>query len=303
MEEQDGVRGTEAPTEVAAPTVADAKGAPPLEAPDVAPADPNTTGVPMSAFSAPPEQYWGIDLSYHRVTNQQAQDLWDAGVRVVFQCIWTGRERPAPAEDNIRSLAAHGFIVCAYLSVSAGRTGLLHVQEGFDTLDPTVQKMLVHVAVDHELEGYPVSVVRDAVDALRNRGFQPLIYTSYNAWYNILGNPPIPRDWSIWNAFWDNDSDFDFARYPYGGADPSQVIGEQFTGGEDVLGVNADRDLFQSWFFLPAPPQPEPEPTPDPTVEDLALATASWIHLARNGQLAALAAQDIAVIKGWAAKL
>jgi len=247
------------------------EGAPPIpegeasvlveEVPEPA-SQPDTAGVPLSPVgAAPAAQYWGIDISYHRLTDDQCVALFESGVRVVFQCIWTGRERPDPAQDNIRKLDLHGFITCGYLSTSAGRTGLGHVQAGFDTLDLDVQRILMHVAIDHELEGYPFAVVRDAVDALRNRGFQPLVYTSYNAWVNILDNPTMPADWKIWNAFWDNDADYDFPRYPYGGKTVDDVIGEQYTGGEDVLGVNADRDLFQGWYFNKVEPEPEP-PTP-----------------------------------------
>lgn len=214
----------------------------------------------MSGFGAPPEQYWGIDLSYHTLTEAQATALYVAGVRVAFQCLWTGTEAPAPRENNIRLLAAVGIIVCGYISTSAGRTGLSHVQAGYDSLANDVQRMLVLLAVDHELPGYPFGVVKAAVDACRNRGYPPLIYTSYNAWVNILGNPVMPSEWLVWNAFWDNDADYDFERYPYGNVTIDRIIGEQYTGAEWVEGVNADRSLFQARFFHAAVPDPTPVP-------------------------------------------
>lgn len=235
----------------------DALEVPPVEAPAESP---NTAGIPMSAFSLAPEQYWGIDLSFHTVTEAQAQLVYDAGVRVAFQCLWTGVEAPRPREDNIRRLAAVGIIVCGYVSTSAGRTGLAHVQAGYDSLANDVQRMLVLVAVDHELLGYTFAVVKDAVDALRNRGYPSLVYTSYNAWVNIFANPTMPKDWLVWNAFWDNDADYDFERYPYGGVTIDRIIGEQYTGAEWVEGINADRSLFQARFFHAAVPDPQPVP-------------------------------------------
>ena len=292
--------GGGAPAE--APEGANTQAVPPMEAPGESP---NTAGVPMSAFRLTPEQYWGIDLSYDHVTVEEAQRVYDAGVAVAFQCLWTGRERPATAENNIRNLASVGVIVCGYVSTSAGHTGLWHVQQGYDTLAEDVKRLLVHVATDIELEGLQFQThVVDCVDALRNRGYRPLLYTSYNAWVNMMGNPPIPKSWRIWNAFWDNDSDFDFERFPYGGADISMVIGEQFTGGEDVVGIFADRNIFKAEFFaseeVPVPVPPVPGV---PSIEEYALASASLVHLERNGQRAALAPQDIAAIKAWAAVL
>lgn len=266
------------------------------EAP-VAEASPNTAGIPMSAFSAAPGQYWGVDTSYHTVTMAQADDLYAAGVRVAFQCLWTGVDRPGPCESNIRNYAQAGIITCGYLSVSRHLSGHAHVVQGYDTLAQDVKALLLLVATDVELENLQFQGhVMQAVQALEDRGYPPLIYTSYNAWVNLLGNPKVPARWLLWNAYWDNDADTDFPRLPYGDFLPENVIGEQYTGGEWVNGVYADRNIFQARFFVKEEPAPPPEPAPV-SLEDISLAFASYVHLSRNGQLEALAPQDRDVIR------
>ena len=213
-----------------------------------------------------PDKYWGVDTSYDSVTLPEAQNLFAKGVRVAFQCLWTGGEAPAVRESNIRAYAQAGIIPCGYLSVSPSRTGKAHVEAGYDSLSGDIRGgLLRHVALDVELEGlsYTQHVVQ-GVEALQERGYAPLVYTSYNAWVNLLGDPVPPAGWNLWNAYWDNDADYDFARLPYGGGS-FILIGEQYTGGEDVDGIFADRNLFEAVFFDPVTPPLPPPPVPSPT--------------------------------------
>jgi len=104
---------------------------------------------------------------------------------------------------------------------------------------------MCRVPIDIELPGIKEVAVREAIEAAYTAGKMRTIYTSYNAWANYLGNPASFTDCDLINAFWDGDpTDKDFLNYPYGGWNPDQVIGEQYTGGTNVQGVYADQDVY-----------------------------------------------------------
>lgn len=297
-----GLRGAGTPAEADQAPESPPEGAASLEVQGLQEQGPNTAGVPMSAFGATPEQYWGIDTSFDHVTTVEAKRLYDAGVRVGFQCIWTGTEQPEPAVNNIRSFNAVGIIPCAYLSVTTAHRGVRNVELGYDGLPDDVKGMLVHVACDVEWPGVDYNIsIAPCSNAIVARGYPRLYYTSYNAWKNMIGDPAPPNGTLLWNAFWDNDSDFDFERFPYGQG-RFVLIGEQYTGGENVEGVFADRNLFTSKYFHSAVPEPVPAPTAA-TLEEFALASASFVHLVRNGQGPSLSTRDREVIKEVAATL
>lgn len=201
---------------------------------------------------------WGIDCSYDELTQTEARDIRAAGVEVFGQCLWTGAERPLVAVNNLRRAKEAGMYALGYLSVSPRGVkwpGDKHVEAGYDDLPDDVKALMSHVALDVELEGLRYDFhVEPGIEALVARGWRRLVYTSYNAWVNYLGNPTPPGGAALWNAFWDNDADYDFTRLPFG-HDAFVLIGEQFTGGQNVNGQFADRNRFEDSFFVP-PSQP-----------------------------------------------
>jgi len=109
------------------------------------------------------------------------------------------------------------------------------------------------------LPGIKLVTIYSALEALRLYGKDPLIYTSYHAWVDYLGNPLTFTFAKLWNAFWDKDSNlaFENSRWRYGGWTLESLIGEQYTGGEYVAGQYADRDVFYFDF----------EVIPDPAID------------------------------------
>jgi hypothetical protein len=201
---------------------------------------------------------WGIDCSYDELTIDEATRVRAAGVEVFGQCLWTGALQPSVAVNNLRNAHNAGMYTLGYLSVSPRGSawgGEAHVKAGYDGLPDDVKlggsNAMSHLALDVELKGLTYADhVQPGINALVARGFKQLIYTSYNAWVNYLGNPTPPYGTSLWNAFWDNDSDYDFARLPFG-HDAFVLIGEQFAGGQYVEGQFADRNRFEDAFFVP----------------------------------------------------
>lgn len=192
----------------------------------------------------------GVDASYSRLTDEIAHDLWDAGYRVFAQCLWTGSETPAVAQENLRVAIHRAFIPVGYISVTGSMGGAWHVDRGHAAVDEETWQALALAPVDVELWGIPNTTIRQAVERTVELGKRRCTYTNFQSWAEKQGNPQDFTDCLLWNALWDGCEDFDFPNLPYGGWSPSQVVGEQYTGGHDVLGLNADKDIWAKELLI-----------------------------------------------------
>lgn len=186
----------------------------------------------------------GVDASFDELTDKKARDLRAAGYEVYAQCLWTGSQRPLVALGNLLVAIEHGFIPVGYISLSAGHPGPWHVEQGRTTVDTDTWDKLALVSIDVELQGIANTDIRRAVDRVVEMGKRRCIYTSYHCWTDFQGDPQTFTDCLLWNALWDLDEDFDFPSLPYGGWTMEHVVGEQYTGGHDVHGLNADEDVW-----------------------------------------------------------
>ncbi len=198
----------------------------------------------------------GIDCSYDSLTEQEADDLWDAGIRVFGQCLWTGAEQPPVRVTNLRVAQQRGFLLVGYSSITASHPGDWHMRAGRSGVPDDLWNALVKVPVDVELPGLTVAMVEDALTQQQAFGKPRDVYTSYNCWFNMMGNPQKPADCGLWDANWDNVADLFMVRH-YGGW--MTCWGKQYRGGSYVAGQYADSNVFD----LELPPAPSP---PGPVV-------------------------------------
>ena len=223
---------------------------------------------------------YGVDGSFDELSLDEAHRLKAAGVQVYAQCLWTGREQPANRIINLRSAMLAGIPkLLGYISVSAnGQDGTWHVNQGRAGVPDDIWAALVKVPVDVELPGLTfVEHVVPAVNRIAILGKHRDVYCNYNTWVSVLGNPMRPAGTGLWNALWDENPDFDFPALRYGGWQDSEVWGEQWNGGTNVEGFNADRDQFRAEALGIAEPVPEPNtPIPVPSAT-----TAQWLIAAQ----------------------
>lgn len=227
---------------------------------------------------------YGVDISYHDLTTEQATLLKSAGVQVLIQCLWTAAEQPAHRVTNLRTAMQAGLTIAGYASINkTPGSGVEHMDKARDGVPDDIWASLKKVAVDVELQGIQVADVRAAVDRVQELGKPKDIYTSYNAWVNYVGNPQTFTDCGLWNANWDEQPDFDFPRLRYGGWNDDQVWGEQWSGGTNVHGVHADRNQFRAEAFevgagagIAVPATDTPTPPPAPTAQQLLGAELVW---------------------------
>lgn len=196
---------------------------------------------------------WGIDSSYDLLTPTKAQALVADGVQFFGQALWTGLEQPAACINNVTVAHDAGMKVLGYISIAPGHAGEWHVKQAYAKLGAVnwITK-LSKAPIDVELPGLTFADVLSALDMLAVGNAPRDIYTNYNTWVNSLGNPKIPDGVGLWDANWD-DNPYN-ATLVYGGITPDRIFGMQYTGGQDVDGQFADRDVFLLSAFDPAPP-------------------------------------------------
>lgn len=225
----------------------------------------------------------GVDASFTEITPENAAYLVnDQQVRVFMQCLWTGAEAPRTRVPNLRNMAAAGAVIGGYISVSPHMTGDKHVEAAVDGFPNDLWQQLVKTPIDVELEGLTYNQhVLPALTKAISLGKPGDIYANYNTWVNILGNPILPPDVGGWNAFWDDDPDFDFAHYPWGGLTLDRIWGEQYSGAIRLGDDEVDQDIFKLNMLVPNQPPPPNVVLPD--YRDHAAACASINHFLRNG--------------------
>ena len=193
-----------------------------------------------------PDVLYAIDTSFDDVTLAKARAVREAGIELALQCLWTGAQQPPHRVTNLRNYANAGLLIGAYASLPTNATdGHPHVAAARAGVPNDLWDSLVRCAVDVELDGITPPAIRGAVDDLTRLAMPATIYTNLNTWLHKLGDPHDFTDCELWNAWWDEDpTDRDFDANPYGGWRPDQVLAEQYSGGHQVAGVYADRNVF-----------------------------------------------------------
>lgn len=217
---------------------------------------------------------YGVDSSFDELTPAEAHRLKVNGIEVYAQCLWTGREQPGPRVTSLRNALTAGIPkLIGYISVSNnGQGGAWHINQGRAGVPDDIWNALVKVPVDVELAGLTLQThVVPALDRVVWLGKPRDIYTNWDTWVNVLGNPLRPAGVGLWNAFWDDEEDVDYPSLRFGGWQDAEVWGEQWSGGMHIQGQFADRNQFraEALGIVPVPP-PTPVPTPPtPTIRTL----------------------------------
>ena len=199
----------------------------------------------------------GVDFSFDPLTLEEAKCLInDHEVELFVQCLWTGAVTPPATIENIRTVLRAGGRVAGYVSLNGFQDGHYHARQARGNIPPDLWNKLEWIAVDVELANITVRHVQQARNDLLNWNDRRVpIYTSYNAWVNLVspGNSSALADAGaeLWNAFWDKDKDVDFPRLRFGGWKDEQVLGEQYSGDTPVCGQHVDRNIFFEDLALP----------------------------------------------------
>jgi hypothetical protein len=235
-----------------------------------------------------------FDSSFDELTEQELDCLATHNYRVYEGCGWTGNQAPGVRVINLRRADGRGYLLTLYCSLPDNATvGAYHMEQGLAGIPTDLLAKLKLVLVDIERPGIRASAIREAIEYLKTRGFRPAIYTSKNAWDNYVIFDEVNTSTSftdvpLQNAFWDNNPDRDFARFPFGGWAIDQVWSEQYTGDTPDCGQELDHSVWNIEKLTGKEPTPMPAPvTTPPTAQQKAAAAGYLLGIAvkwANGQ-------------------
>jgi hypothetical protein len=193
-----------------------------------------------------------VDSSYDQLTLEEAQCLKDSDWPLFIQCLlalpMTGPEQPQWRIPSLRNAQAAHLPIAGYIAIGSSRPGEEYVNLARQGIPDDLWDALKFVAIDVEVPAIDAREVVNAIGEVESFGQNPIIYTSHNIWTNYvtpsnsfaLSSLGIP----LWNAYWDGDTDVDFARLPFGGWTPEQVALEQWSGGTNICGQFVDRNTI-----------------------------------------------------------
>lgn len=202
-----------------------------------------------------------VDASYDQLTVTEAQCLNRSSWPLYVQCLWTAIEQPPARVESLRTAKNAGLDIAGYISLNNSGSGANHVMSGKAGVPDDLWDAMEFVAVDVELRGITEQQILRAVEAVESLGQKVVIYTSWNAWNNLVapGNPTSLKHIPLWNALWDRNPDFDFPTLRYGGWVDSMVFMEQWSGGTDVCGQFVDRNTVVNPTLVYGPINGTPE--------------------------------------------
>lgn len=153
---------------------------------------------------------------------------------------WHGAEGYDSVGPSLRNARNLGMRSATYVAHTQRGHGADDVLQAYQRIGETEWRSLSFVALDMEW-GTPgtnpaVANMDDllaGIDKCLTLNARPCLYTAAWWWKGHFGNPNIPVGLPVWNAFYDNDPDYDFASYPYGGPGV-KLIGEQHTNSTSI---------------------------------------------------------------------
>lgn len=187
--------------------------------------------------------------------DQCARIKADGYAGIVVQ-LWSGIARNDLAEQTLANAITAGLKTAGYIALNRTYGGWEHVMNG-KVAAGAEWPYLNFVAIDCEVDGITVALVRDAVSQVIALAQRPVIYTAKWWWVGSFANITDFSNVPLWNAFYDGDPDFDFAANPYGGWTTAIEAGEQYQGSTTFsyggTEFSADINAFRSDFIAQGP--------------------------------------------------
>lgn len=167
---------------------------------------------------------------------------------------WHGATAYDAARQSIRNGREAGFTHSASYTVLNMRPGRESVERAQAAIGDEWDN-LSFLAIDVELETTP-DIVAEAFDTAINMGARPVMYTAKWAWDQFMASTNAFGQWELWNAFYDNDPDLDFANHPFGSWPVTKLAGEQYTNTTEVDGIGFDFNQFDDAWVNGKPLSP-----------------------------------------------
>lgn len=195
-----------------------------------------------------------VDVSvYSRaISAGQWQTIKDDGYELAIVGLFHGRTVNSYAKQQLPGAIEAGLEVAAYVLIApwTGWTGPQQVAAGMAQAQAFKNK-LRFVAIDVEADGVTGKMIRDALDAVKELGQRPIIYTGRWWWVYHFGDSQLFKDFPLWTAqypFFLPDEPENLLDWVvlYGGWTRESLVGWQYTNTTQLHGVNVCKDWFNS---------------------------------------------------------
>lgn len=172
---------------------------------------------------------------------------------------WHGAQGYPGARQSIINGRDAGFTHSATYTAINMRPGRESVERAQQFIGNEWDR-LSFIGIDVELPTTP-GIINDACVTAAAMGVKPFIYTAHWAWHQFMQNRQEFQQHGLWNAFYDQNPDFDFGHYPFGAWTLAGVAGEQYTNTTQVGGYGFDFNEFRDSAIVPVPaPNPPVHP-------------------------------------------
>jgi len=191
-----------------------------------------------------------IDASFSRISVPTFRLFRDEGYDIFVQDVWTGIGSPLPSYWNLYDSLEAKNISAAYNVINGARPGDEQIDEGHRVIGDLWNEMNF-IAVDVEVNGITVEIVRQALDHVRTLGQRAILYSGGwfwadpNRWADGANDPTDFRDEKLWTS--------DYTKTPtllapgYGGWETA--VGHQHKGTTFRHGVEVDLNVFDPAFI------------------------------------------------------
>jgi|FLYL01.1.fsa_nt_gi hypothetical protein len=178
-------------------------------------------------------------------------------VKLLWPGAWHGVSGYDAVAETLRRARNHGLMTGTYVALTRRGTAVEDVNAAHRLIGDEEWSKLSFVAIDMEW-GNPKSDssvaglddLKKAAQRIIELRQRPALYTARWWWVDRLGNPTIPDDLPLINAFYDQNPDIDFHSNRYGGSNV-RLVGEQYTGSTRVKGVDFDFSVFDAdWLAI-----------------------------------------------------
>ena len=214
------------------------------------------------------EKWVDFSVWQGRVSRMVLGRMKDDNVRGVCVGSWHGLSANPYVEDILLDARDLGLGTATYAVVNA-RDGKQTIGLARDACG-AAWPHLSFVAIDVEIRGVTLQIIRDARKHIEVLGQTPWLYSArwfLSWWAQELGSSPnagfmegLPLWYALYNGRADLDSDPDLGLWgPWRGP----VAGHQYTGSTSAYGTTVDFNVFDSELVRRTTPPASPPPPPD----------------------------------------
>ncbi|HUV73876.1 MAG TPA: GH25 family lysozyme [Anaerolineae bacterium] len=194
----------------------------------------------------------GIDVSVYsgEITIDQWRKVKADGYGLAVVGLFHGRTVNRYAGQQLGAAIQAGLNVAAYVLIApwTGWNAAQQVAAGLAEAQ-VYRSSLWFVAVDVEIDGVTGKMVREALDAVKEMGHRPIIYTGGWWWQNRFNFSDYPLWAAQYPAFLtDEPENLLHTVKLFGGWTREKLVGWQYKGTTDLHGVNCDLNWFDETF-------------------------------------------------------